>query len=51
MIHVSFQNIGGELDGKDVRTAKEAAEAAAAMIESAGELYPGDKIVLTGEEE
>jgi hypothetical protein len=43
--------MGGELDHQEVRNSAQAAQAAADMILLAGELYPGDKIVITGEEE
>ena len=51
MIRVAFENISGELDSRQVATAAQAAQAAAEMILSAGELYNGDKIVVSGQEE
>lgn len=51
MMTISFRNSGGELDHKDARTCAEAAKAAIAMIEGAGELYSGDMIMIEGEEE
>jgi predicted RNase H-like HicB family nuclease len=50
-IRVSLQNSAGELDGKTVKSAMEAAKAAIEIIKATGELYDGDKIVVTGNEE
>jgi hypothetical protein len=52
MIIVKFQNAcNGLLDSKQAKTFKEAAKLAVEMIEAAGELYSGDKIIVIGEEE
>lgn len=51
MLTVKFSNSGGVLDSKDAPTHTEAARRAVEMIQSAGELYPGDRIEITGDEE
>jgi hypothetical protein len=50
MITVRFMNFGGELEARQVNTAQEAAKAASAIIANAGELYPGDFILIEGRE-
>ena len=50
-LRVSFQNSGGELDHRIVETEQQASFAAGEMIEDAGELHHGDKIVVTEIEE
>lgn len=51
MITISFQNEGGELDSRTAKTAEEAHSAMLDMIEAMTTLYPGDKFVVSGEEE
>lgn len=53
-LRVSLHNLGGELDHRIVRqiglsvSAEEAAaKAAIEMIQEAGELHPGDKIIVS----
>jgi len=47
MITVSFCNEGGELDRIEVTSEEDAARAAIELIQKAGALYDGDKIVVT----
>lgn len=51
MIDISLQKSGGELSNAKAKTAAEAAKAAAEMILACGELYDGDRIVISGSEE
>jgi len=51
MIKVSLHNSGGELDSKTVETPADAVEAAIEIIRSAGELFGGDKIIVTDTDE
>jgi hypothetical protein len=51
MIRITLNNAGCELDSRSARTAERAAEKAIEMIRSCGQLYPGDRIEITGDEE
>jgi hypothetical protein len=50
MIRVELCNQGGVLDSTSAPTAAQAAVALGLMIERAGELYPGDYVLVSGEE-
>ncbi len=50
-IKVTLNNSGGELDSKTVAGEEAAARAAVELIESAGELYGGDTIMITNLDE
>lgn len=50
MITIVLNNSGGELDRRTARTPEEAAQTLVKMIQEAGEIYPGDEIVITGDE-
>lgn len=49
-IKISLQNSGGELDSRTVESPVDAVEAVVEMIQSAGELFGGDKIIITDTE-
>lgn len=51
MITIILNNSGGELDRRQAYSAKEAARMVCDIVSSAGELYDGDSIVISGEEE
>jgi len=51
MITISMQNSGGELDSRTVATEEEAAAALIEMVRETGSICPGDKFVVTGDEE
>jgi hypothetical protein len=48
---ISFQNSGGELDGRTVPTEDELKDAVLEMIEDVDHLSSGDKIIITKIEE
>lgn len=50
-IKVSFQNSGGELSSETAATHQEAMIVAVRMLTDAGELYDGDKLIITGEKD
>ena len=50
-IKISLQNAGGEIDSRTVETPVDAPEAIAEMVMAAGEIFGGDKIIVTDTDE
>jgi hypothetical protein len=50
-IKVSLQNSAGEIDSRTVESPVDAVEAVAEMVREAGELFGGDKIIISDSDE
>lgn len=51
MMVISLQNSGGEIDRREVESPVDVPEAIAEMVIAAGEMFHGDKIVITDTDE
>lgn len=51
MIKITMNNTGGEIDSREVKTPVDVPEAISEMVLAAGEIFPGDSIVISGEAE
>lgn len=50
MMHISFQNSGGELSSETVETPCDVREALIKMIQEMDEFFDGDKFVITSDD-